>query len=42
MKKSKKMCLLFSCLLLLAFASLPREADAANVVTKQISAIKKV
>ena len=42
MKKSKKMCLLFSCLLLLAFASLPREADAANVVTKQISEIKKV
>lgn len=42
MKKSKKMCLLFSCLLLLAFASLPREADAANVVTKKISEIKKV
>lgn len=42
MKKSKRYLLLFSCLLLLAFASLPQEANAAGVVTKRIREIKKI
>lgn len=42
MKKSKKMFLLVSCLLLLAFAGQPQKVNAANVVTKRISEIKKI
>lgn len=41
MKKSKKLLILFSCIFLLCFLTMPQEIHAANYVTKRIREVKK-
>ena len=41
MKKSKKLLILFSCIFLLCFLTMPQEIHAANYVIKRIREVKK-